>query len=228
MAARVVLVDDHQMFREALRRMFETQPDYEVVLEAGDARSFLIEVDQVAFDVAVVDIALPGSDGVALIRELRRRSSRLPATVLLTMHLAADMIAEGLSAGAQGYVFKSQPWPELVAAMGTVLGGGRYLPPRVDVAQIDALLAQRRDGDGASPLAALSTREREVFHLLVRGRRNAAIARELCISVKTVETHRCRIFDKLDVHCLADLVRLAARHNLLLPALVTPASCLDG
>ncbi len=213
MAIRVAIVDDHLMFREGLRTMLARQGGYRVVCEAGDARSFLRELDRgAAFDVALVDIALPGSDGIALVRELRRRGLKQPA-ITLTMHVDVDVVARALRAGASGHVLKSQSTRQLCTAIETVLAKRRYVAPSIDGARLEAALA----APGGAVLTVLSPREREVFGMLSRGCSNADVAAELCVSIKTVRTHRAHIFEKLQIHSVAELVGLAARHNLLSP-----------
>jgi DNA-binding NarL/FixJ family response regulator len=203
-----------------LRNVLHNRAGFQIVLETSDARSFLQNLGQVPFDVVIVDIALPGSNGIALVRELRRRGLLQPV-VLLSMHPELDMVVQGMLAGARGYVVKTQPTPELCDAIRVVLDGERYLPPHIDAAQVEALLRRRKSRHyDDSPMAMLSPREREVFDLLIRGFNNGSIARELCISAKTVETHREHILAKLGMHSIVELVRLAARHNLLTPALM--------
>jgi DNA-binding NarL/FixJ family response regulator len=221
---RVALVDDHEMFRDGVRSVLGATPGFEVVLEAGDARTFVGLLDGgSAFDVALIDIAMPGQTGFTLVRELCRRELPQPA-ILLTMHLEPDMIEEGFVAGARGYLLKTQPAREVCHAIRQVLAGGRYLPPQLDETNLDRRLKRREESRSASPLATLSPRERDVFDLLITGLNSREIARHLFISVKTVETHREHILKKLDVHCVVELVRLAARHNLLAPTVEQPAS----
>lgn len=207
---RLILVDDHQLFRDGLRALLTRHRDLDVVAEAGDAREALERCERVEHDVALVDVTLPGPNGIALVRELRRRGHRRPVLVL-TMYDQADIVIDAFSAGANGYALKAQSEAELLEAVRVTAAGGRYAAPQV-AAALQAV------PDGASPggvLAALSPREREVFDLLVRGLSNAEISRQLFISVKTVETHRTRILHKLDVHSIGALVRLAARHGLI-------------
>jgi DNA-binding NarL/FixJ family response regulator len=207
---RVILVDDHELFCEGLRALLSQEPAIEVVGTAGDAR----QAQQVVADhpgaLVIVDVSLPGSGGVALVRELKRADPMRPALVL-TMHEHADVVADALDSGADGYALKSQPPRELVAAIHKVAGGGRYLAPGLTAPQGDA--QHRAVPSGL--LRTLSKREREIFACLVRGDSNQQIARQLFISVKTVETHRMRVLKKLDVHSMAELVRLAVRHGHL-------------
>lgn len=207
---RLILVDDHQLFRAGLRALLAAYPDFDVVGEAGDAREAVERCEQLEHDLVVVDVTLPGSNGIALIRELRRRQHRHPVLVL-TMHQHADIVADAFAAGAAGYALKLQSEPELVEAIRVTAAGGRYAAPAV----ASVIQALPPDGPSGGVLASLSAREREIFDLLVRGLTNADVARQLFISIKTVETHRTRILRKLDVHNIGELVRLAARHGLI-------------
>jgi DNA-binding NarL/FixJ family response regulator len=206
----IFVVDDHRLFRDALRAMLEANGEVAIVGEAGDAREALARLGQQPCEVVLVDVSLPGSNGVALVRELKR-CDRQRRVVVLTMHQHPDIVADAFAAGADGYALKHQSREELVAAIRIVAGGDRYVAPAVAAAL--PLGTARPKPRGA--LGALSAREREVFDLLVRGFANADVSRQLCISIKTVETHRARIMRKLDVHNIGELIRLAARQGLL-------------
>jgi DNA-binding NarL/FixJ family response regulator len=206
---RIVLVDDHQLFRAGLRSLLAVEPTFEVVAEAGDAREACQRVETVEHDLVIVDVTLPGSNGIALIRELKRRQKRRPILVL-TMHQHADFVVDAFAAGANGYALKLQSEAEIFEAIRVAAGGGRYVAPAVAALVRGSDVVPQR-----SLLSSLSAREREIFDLLVRGYTNAEVAKQLFISVKTVETHRTRILRKLDVHNIGDLVRLAARHGLI-------------
>ncbi|HXU68567.1 MAG TPA: response regulator transcription factor [Polyangia bacterium] len=208
---RVFLVDDHELFRSALRMMLEGFAGVEVVGEAPSAREALRDLEACAPDVALIDITMPGSNGLALIRELRRLRSP-GARLVLTMHSSADFVTEAFDAGASGYALKDDSPSMLLDAMRAVVGGNRYLSSRLPEAATATLQGDQKDGAASHQL---SPREHELFDLLVRGYRNREIARQLFISVKTVETHRTHIFKKLGVHSLADLVRVAAQRGLL-------------
>jgi DNA-binding NarL/FixJ family response regulator len=213
---RVALVDDHQLFREGLKALLTQQPDLTVVAEASDARQAYGMIEAIHPDVVVLDVGLPGVDGIAAARELRRR---VPDghVLILTMHDRQHdgerYAAAALAAGAAGYALKSQAPASLFDAIRAVARGETYVSPQLSV---ESVRAQMRGGfTSTGPLAALSPREREVFDLIVRGFSNPGVATELCISVKTVETHRARIHRKFGVHSVAELVRYAALNGLI-------------
>ena len=209
---RLVLIDDHKVFREALRALLDTYPGIAVVGESDDARSGYGVVEQAKPDVVVLDIMLPGVDGIAAAREILRR---VPGTkvLILSAYVHADRLREALSAGVNGWAGKDQSAEELIGAIRRVATGENYVAPRLESLVSSA---EGRSGNGeGQPLHLLSPREREIFDLIIRGFSNEGIARELSISAKTVETHRAHINKKLEVHSTADLVRFAARHGLL-------------
>ena len=210
---RLVLIDDHKVFREALRALLGTYPGIAVVGEADDARTGYPVVEQTRPDVVVLDIMLPGIDGVAAAREILRR---VPETKVLVLSASAhmDRVREALSSGISGYAGKDQSADELVAAVRRVAEGGRYLAPRFE-AQITDVVPGAKGNGKTEPLQLLSPREREIFDLIIRGFSNEAIARELSISAKTVETHRAHINKKLRVHSTGELIRLAALYGLV-------------
>ncbi|HWE27699.1 MAG TPA: response regulator transcription factor [Polyangia bacterium] len=208
---RIVIVDDHRLFRDGLRAIFAAYDDLVIVGEAADVREAELLVASVAHDLVIVDVTLGGRNGVAFIRELKRNKNETPVLVL-SMHQHPDIVADAFAAGAGGYAVKHQSESELIEAIRTVVAGQRYLAPQIPA---EALTAVSRGGNGKGLLAQLSSREREIFDLIVRGSSNASVAQQLFISVKTVETHRTRIMRKLGVHSVGELIRLAARHGLL-------------
>jgi DNA-binding NarL/FixJ family response regulator len=214
MAVRVALVDDHPVFREGLRALAQLEPDLDVVGEANDAREAYRMAEEHRPDVMTIDVGLPGADGIAATRELVRRLPELRVLVL-SMHAGEDWVAAALSAGATGYALKTQPPEEVFGAIRDVARGRRYLAPTISAERVDDQLA--RHAEGRDPLAPLSRREREIFDLLVRGFSSQEVADELCISVKTVETHRVHIHRKLGVHSVAELIHYAAVRGLLRP-----------
>ena len=215
MSIRVLIVDDHEVFRDGLRAVIESRPGQEVAGEASTVREALSLVDGSEYDLVLVDLAMPGSTGMSLVRELRRRKRREPVLVL-TMHGDPDVAAEAFAAGATGFALKSDSRESLLDAVQSVARRERYLSSSMPRAAVDQFLQKRpRASDTVGPLSVLSPREREVFGLLVRGYSNEGVARELCISAKTVDTHRSNIFGRLRVHSLFDLLRFAVRHNLV-------------
>jgi len=206
---RILLVDDHDLFRAGFRAVLATFPEFEVVGEACDARAAYAEDERLRPDLTVVDFRLPGTDGIAATRELMRRDPRRRVAILSAVD-TPEVVIEAMQAGASGFFLKTQPVPDAVAALRKVALGGTYLPPR-----LRPLVEERSRRGAERPFDVLSAREKEVFRLLIRGLSNAQVSRELCISVKTVETHREHILKKLGLHSVVELVRFAAREQLL-------------
>ena len=209
---RVMLVEDHAIFRTALRELFATRDaSLEVVAEAGTAQDAWRAADEQRPDVTIMDLFLRGESGISATRELCRRQ-RGARVLILTAVDNPSFVREAFAAGARGYALKEQTADEIVAAIRVVAGGLRYLPPRFD----PELLGNPRQAAEADGLfGQLSAREREIFDLVVAGHATQRIASELFISIKTVETHRARINRKLGVHSGVELVRFAALHGRL-------------
>lgn len=208
---RILMVDDHQLFVDAMCALLRPQPGLKVVGVAPDARRALTLVGDVDHDLLIADITLPDTNGLALVRNLRQMDYQRPV-LMLTMHGEADLVLEALHAGAQGYALKRERFETLVEAVRTTAQRRRFLSPLVRPLLSDGeVLPSAASG----PMAGLSAREREIFQLMLRGHNNRDIGRTLSISVKTVETHRGHIFRKLAVHSIGDLLRLAARHGML-------------
>jgi two-component system response regulator NreC len=217
MAITIALVDDHHVFRAGLRAILAAIPDAEVVAEAVDARQAYLSVESAKPDLVILDLVLPDGDGIAVTREIRRRS---PGTnvLILTMQSTEVSVSRALAAGASGFVIKSDEPEEIVRAVTAVTAGQRYVSGNFGDRGA-ALLAQTAEVGAAmdtqDPLASLSRREREVCDLVLRGLSNQGVAEALCISIKTVETHRARINQKLGVHSTGQLIRLAALQGLI-------------
>jgi DNA-binding NarL/FixJ family response regulator len=203
--------------------MLEKDGGVTIVGEAEEARAAYELVEATDPDVVVVDIALPGSNGIAVVRELVRRQ-RKRRVLVLTMHTEEDFAAQAFAAGAAGYALKHQPLREIVDAIREVAAGRTYCAPRIRREVVEEMLRSPRDRVSGGPLGVLSAREREVFDMLVRGYTNDAVATHLSISIKTVETHRTRILRKLHAHSMAELIRFAARHQLLSDLPLPPRS----
>ena len=207
---RVLLVDDHAVVRAGLRRVLEAEPDIEVVGEAGTARDAVLEARATKPDVILLDVVMPGESGVDVLPRLLKEA---PGTKVLVLSMQDDprYVREAFAAGASGYVLKEAADSEVVGAAREVAAGGRYLHPalgaRVITAEEEARAAMEAD--------PLSDREREVLRLLALGHTNQEIAKMLFISVRTTETHRAHIMQKLRLKTRAELVRYALAHGLL-------------
>jgi len=211
-ATRILIADDHEVVRAGVRGMLAAEPDWEVCAEAEDGRRALALAVVLKPDLAVLDVAMPGLNGIDVTRRLHRL---LPKTrvLVLTMHQQEVMVTEALNAGALGYVLKSDPVDVLVTAAQHVLAGQTYVSPQLCAEPTAATF-----GRSASRLKdPLTQREREVLQLLSEGRGNKEIGSELGISPKTAETHRARLMTKLGLHSLASLVRYAVRHRIIDP-----------
>jgi DNA-binding NarL/FixJ family response regulator len=205
---RVAVVDDHTLFRQGLRMLLEEDAGLQVVAEAGDAQTAIESIDRADPDVVLLDLVIPPSSGTDIARELKRRNEKRNI-LMLTMRVDAESAARSFDAGASGFAGKDEAPDDLRRAIRAVASGGTYLCPLLEP---DVVAAKRSTGDALHPLTA---REREVFHLIVLGMSNQAIASRLSISRRTVETHRARILQKVRAHSSVDLVRFAARNGLL-------------
>jgi two-component system, NarL family, response regulator NreC len=211
MTVTVALIDDHIVFREAFRALLASTHEFSVVAEGQEGQEVCPLYETTRPDVVVMDVTLPGTDGLTATREL---TSRHPAKVLmLSAHAVHDYVTRAFAAGATGYALKSQPALAVIEALKAVARGDRYLAPELPVALLNSTRVRGRGAPGQ--LEGLSHREREVFDLVVRGYSNASISGALSISVKTVETHRANINRKLSVHSSTQLLRFAALRGLV-------------
>jgi DNA-binding NarL/FixJ family response regulator len=210
---KVLLADDHSIVRAGLRRIVEESGDMEVIAEAADGRQALTLVEQTAPDVAVVDISMPGLDGLEVISRLQEQNPQLPILVL-TMHEEGQYVVRAIQAGAMGYITKQAAPEQLVKAIRKVYAGNRYL---TDEAAEALALRIAKGSNGQSPLESLSMRELQVLRRLAMGHTNREIARAYHISIKTVDTYRARLLKKLDLRNNADLSRFAIQNHLIEP-----------
>lgn len=209
------IVDDHLLMREGLTALLRSCADVEVVAEASDAQSALAAIDTAHPDVMLLDVTLPGASGITVAREALRRRPEL-RILFFSMHLSEDFVADAFLAGAHGYVGKAEPVTSLIAALRAVGSGETYVSDRVSREAVDSLVRLRRErGTSTGPVDVLSSREREVFELLLQGLSNDDVASQLLISRRTVETHRAHLLKKLQLHSVADLFRFASRHGLI-------------
>ncbi|HZQ68207.1 MAG TPA: response regulator transcription factor [Terriglobales bacterium] len=210
MAIRVVLADDHVLVRQGLRSLLEREK-FQVVAEASDGQEVIRLTEELHPDIAVIDISMPTLNGIDAARELARSCPKTKA-ILLTQHEEEQYIHEALQAGVRGYVLKSQVASDLVHAIRQVSRGGFYLSPGVSQAVVEAYRSRSE-----RPADPLSSRERQVLQLIAEGKSTKDVASLLGISVKTAESHRSRLMQKLDIHETASLVRYAVRRGLVQP-----------
>jgi DNA-binding NarL/FixJ family response regulator len=203
---RVMLIDDHPLFRAGIRNALGEAPEFQVVGEWGRARDAFQSIDALQPDLVIMDVALPGMDGIVATREVLRRSPRT-RVLMLTVYDQLSDVLDAIAAGVAGYALKTDDPSTLITALRAVVRGERYVAPRV-AERIEA--HQSRRTSSPDVLGALSPREREVFRLAAECLMTREIARELCISRKTVDTHLYRIHRKLGVRTTAELVRLAS------------------
>ena len=207
---KVVVVDDHAVVRSGLRLLLDAHEDIEVVGEAGNAKDAIFRARALKPDVILLDVVMPGASGIDVLPELLRES---PQTKVLVLSMQDDpsYVREAFGAGASGYVLKEAADEEVVSAVREIANGGRYVHPSLG-ARMVAAEAEERAAVEADPL---SEREREVLRLLALGHTNQEIAQELYISVRTAESHRAHIMQKLRLSTRAELVRYALSHGLL-------------
>jgi two-component system, NarL family, response regulator NreC len=207
---RVLIVDDHAVVRAGLKLLVDAEDDLEAVGEAGSAREAIFEARTTKPDVVLMDVMMPEQSGLAVVPQLVKEH-REAKVLVLSMQDDPRYVREAFEAGASGYVLKEAADAELVAAIRDVAAGGRYVHPELGARLVAAETAERRRAE-EDPL---SDREREVLRLLALGHTNQEIAKELYISVRTAETHRAHIMQKLRLSSRAELVRYALSEGLL-------------
>jgi len=210
MPIRVVLADNHALVRQGLKALLERE-GFQVAGEASDGQEVVRLVPKVRPDIVILDISMPILNGIDAARELQK-SPQKTKTILLTRHDEDQYVTEALQSGVKGYVLKSQAATDLVHAIQEVYRGGIYLSPSISRAVVEALLSK-----AALSADPLTSRERQVLQLVSEGRSTKEVATLLGISLKTAESHRTRLMQKLDIHETASLVRYAIRRGLVQP-----------
>ena len=207
---RVVVVDDHAVVRSGLRLLLEAQDDIEVIGEGGNAQDAVFRARALKPDVMLLDVVMPGESGIDVVPKVLTES---PETRVLVLSMQDDpsYVREAFAAGARGYVLKEAADEEVVSAIREVAGGGSYVHPALGARMVAADAAER----AAAESDPLSEREREVLRLLALGHTNQEIASQLYISVRTAESHRAHIMQKLRLSTRAELVRYALSNGLL-------------
>jgi DNA-binding NarL/FixJ family response regulator len=209
----VVIADDHEVVRQGLRTLLRADPAVRILAEASDGAEAIRMVERHHPEVLILDIAMPGMNGIEVTREVARVSSRT-RTIILSMHSSESYIVEALRNGAAAYVLKDSPSTELLEAIRHVTAGRRYLSPPLSQRAIDAYL-ERNHSAPLDPYETLTPRERQILQLAAAGRTNAEVAEQLLIGTRTVETHRANLMRKLGLRTHTDLVLLAVRRGLL-------------
>lgn len=211
MKIKVFITDDHTIVCDALRALLETQPDIEVVGTASDGREALQLIRKLEPDVAIMDISMAEMNGIEATRALGERHVAT-RVLILSMHSSVEHIHRALQAGAKGYVLKSAAGKEVIHAVRAVATGARYLSQKIADIAIDEFVGGQRHV--ASPLEALSSRERQVLQLLAEGKSGTLIAQALSVSPRTVETYRRRMMQKLNVTDFSALIKFAIQQGI--------------
>ncbi|MCP5261786.1 MAG: response regulator transcription factor [Burkholderiaceae bacterium] len=212
--ARVVLADDHTLVRAGLRKLLESLPEVAVVGEADDGLALLAMVQELQPELALLDIAMPGLNGLETAARLSRTAPGL-RVLMLSMHQNEEYVRQALRNGAAGYMLKDAAPMELALAVRAVLRGEVYLSPSVSKGVVSDYVQRLRSEEPSG--TGLTPRQTEVLQLIAEGHSSKEIARRLSLSVKTVETHRSQLMKQLDIHEVAGLVRFAMRNGLVSP-----------
>lgn len=208
---RVLLADDHHLVRAGLRALLDAMPDVEVVAEVADGAEAVRLAIELVPDIALLDIAMPKLGGLPALHRIKA-AGLATRVVLLSMYDNDEYVTEAVRAGAAGYIVKDAAVEELALALHAVWRGDHYLSP-----SISRKLSQAFSAGPQRTGSALTARQTEILRLVARGRSSKEIARDLTLSIKTVETHRAQIMDRLDIRDVAGLVRYAIRNGLVAP-----------
>jgi DNA-binding NarL/FixJ family response regulator len=211
---RLLLGDDHTLVRQGLRKILEERPEWEVVAEVGDGREAIKKAMALKPDVAIIDISMPLLNGIDATQQIVRK---VPETkvLVLSMHSDEAYVTRALQAGATGYMLKDSAGKDLLKAVASVAAGQAFFSPAVARLMLDDYVRRVAGSGVADRYESLSEREREIFQLIAEARTNKEVAELLQISPATVETHRARILQKLDIHNTAELVLYAVRRGVI-------------
>ena len=212
MKNRILLVDDHKIIRQGLRTLIEKQPDLEVIAEAEDGRTAVHLTKELLPNVVIMDVTLPEMNGIEATYRITKACPGIKI-IALSMHSDKHFVAEMFRAGASGYLPKDCAFEELIQAINTVLSNRSYISPHLGGAMVKEYGCSP-EKVGLSVFTHLTSREREVLQLMAEGKSTKQIACILKISIKTIETHRQHIMLKLNLRCIADLVKYAIREGL--------------
>jgi len=209
---KIIIADDHKIMREGLKALIEKQPDMEVAAEAQDGLAVTKLARKLIPQVIIMDIGMPEMNGIDATRQIISENKEIKI-IALSMHSDRRFVLEMLKAGASGYLLKDSAFEELVNAVHTVMTGQSYLSPRITDIVVKEYLYNQSKSE-STVFNVLTVREREVLQLLAEGKSTKQIASTLNLSVKTVETHRQQIMDKLEIRTVAELTKYAIREGL--------------
>jgi len=211
---RILLADDHTVVRKGLRLLLESNAGFQVVADAADGREAVALAEQHAPDVVVMDVAMPGLNGIEAARQI---CGKLPQTsiVFLSMHSDEGYVLKALKAGGRAYLLKDSAEYDLINAVKAVSDGKAFFSPAIGKMLVEDYVRQMKDRGVEDSFELLTTREREVLQLLAEGRNNKEVATLLNLSLYTVETHRANIFQKLNLHSTAELILYAIRKGVI-------------
>jgi len=213
-AIRILLADDHNIMRRGLRLLLERQPGFEVVAEAADGREAAERAEATRPDIVILDIAMPNMGGIEAAQRIR---ALLPqaAIVILSMHSDEGYVLRALKVGAKGYLLKDSAESDLIDAIKAVSEGKAFFSPEISKILVEDYVRDMRKRGAEDSYELLTSREREILHLLAEGKSNKDIATLLDLSLYTVETHRRNLQDKLNLHSLAELILYAVRKGVI-------------
>jgi two-component system, NarL family, response regulator NreC len=212
---RVLITDDHMLFRQGVRNLLSAEADIEVIGEASNASDAVMQAHQTRPDVVLMDIGMAGMSSFEATRQIRRERPET-CVLFLSMYDDEDYLAECVEIGASGYVLKDSPADQLITGIREVYRGGSYLSPRLLTRLVDDLRQQGRGGPARQPrFSTLTKREREILKMLAEGRSVKEIASGFDLSVKTVEAHKFNLMRKLDIHNKAQLVQYAIQKKII-------------
>jgi DNA-binding NarL/FixJ family response regulator len=213
MAIRVFLADDHAVVRDGLRLILETQGNIAIVGEAADGHQAVSQVLELKPDIVLMDIAMPELNGIEAAQKIQQ-SCPNTKIIILSMYSSTEHIFRALKAGVRGYILKESAGKEVVKAIQMIHSGHRYLSQNISETLIDDYVYQQETLIAKSPLARLSGRERETLQMIAEGKSTKEIAKILDLSVKTIETYRSRLMEKLEINDIQGLVKFAIRHGI--------------
>lgn len=214
MPTRVLLADDHAMFREGIKALLDAGGDFEVVAEAGDGIETIKMAKEHTPDIAVIDYAMPLLSGADAARNIRKASPDIKI-IIFSMHADRMYVVEALKAGADGYLLKEESFENLTVAINTVVSGKIYLSDSLGNLVVEDFVRQIRSGEMAASTGPLTHREMEVLQLVTEGKSSREIAELLCVSPSTIDSHRKKIMDKLGIHDTAGLVKYAIKNKIV-------------